>query len=83
MLSLFEIVEIDEEIAETAALIHFERNRLKRSGEQIGKIRHSDCLIHSSAVVLQAPLITRNARDFGPVALLGKLNVPVITPYEV
>lgn len=83
MLSLFEIVEIDEEIAETAALIHFERNRLKRSGEQIGKIRHSDCLIHASAVVLQAPLITRNARDFGPVALLGKLNVPVITPYEV
>lgn len=83
MLSIFDVIEVDELIARTAALIHFERNRAKRAGQEARKIRHSDCLIHASAVNLQATLITRNPKDFKPIPLLGSLNIPVVSPYTV
>lgn len=83
LLSMFDVIEVDEAIARTAALIHFERNRAKSAGQLSGKIRHSDCLTHASAVNYQATLVTRNAKDFKPVPLLGSLNIPVVTPYSV
>lgn len=81
MLAMFEIIEVDEAVLKLAAQVFHERSKAKKAIDPVAKVRHADCIIYATAMLLQVKLVTRNAKDFKPVAALGSLNIPVEIPY--